>query len=119
MKVRNGKLQTVDGTVPVEGKLKLCCVWICKLLVDWPASGTSEGKGDLDFILSQGQGVELANATADCICIFVFVYLDKIYTIIQNRCIRQGRMLPTLLHICEMKLIQVQQCHTRMSFLVS
>ena len=75
MKVRNGKLQTVDGTVPVEGKLKLCCVWICKLLVDWAASGTSEGKGDLDFILSQGQGVELANATADCICIFVFVYL--------------------------------------------
>ena len=56
-------------TLPVEGKLKLCCVWICKLLVDWAASGTSEGKGDLDFILSQGQGVELANATADCICI--------------------------------------------------
>ena len=112
MTVRNGKLQTVDGTVPVEGKLKLCCVWICKLLVDWAASGTSEGKGDLDFILSQGQGVELANATADCICIVVFVYLDKIYTIIQNRCIR-----PTLLHICEMKLIQVQQCYT--CFLVS
>ena len=61
--------------MPVEGKLKLCCVWICKLLVDWAASGTSEGKGDLDFILSQGQGVELTNATADCICIFVCVYL--------------------------------------------
>ena len=75
MTVRNGKLQTVDGTVPVEGKLKLCCVWICKLLVDWAASGTSAGKGDLDFILSQGQGVELAKATAYCICIFVFVYL--------------------------------------------
>ena len=59
-------------TLPVEGKLKLCCVWICKLLVDWPASGTSEGKGDLDFILSQGQGVELASTTTDCICGFKF-----------------------------------------------